>query len=483
MRKSASSGILWSAVNTSGEQVMSFATFLILARLLAPEDYGVYVLAGSFTNFGFFLLQGLTPAIIQRASISEEDISTTFWTNVAAGILLTAAMAGSANWLAAIFGEPLLAPVLRWMSLGCIPIALSAVPMALLRRELYMSTFAVRTLVCYVIGGAVSIPTALYGFGAFALVYGQIAQWVTAVVVAWMVSPWRPKFLFSFRAFAELGQFSLHFITAMIVNLITSKVDIWILGLFLDARALGYYALALRLLTAVNAATIQPIAVVALPLLSPLRLTADEFNAQYQRLVIGATSAWLPATVGIGAISAAVVPLVFGVKWADSVPVIQAMCLSAFTFSLTAFTGEALSAWGRPDLFSKLAVLRLMATTAVFLIAAPMGIVAAGLASSIVPILILPAYQVAMSKLSGFDSRRLIAEWFKVAASGGFMLAALLVIQWFNPFGPWTFVAEIATGFACYVFLLDRVVLPGYVVRLVRSFRGAMPIFAFRGKR
>lgn len=482
-RRSARNGILWSFVNTSGEQVLSFATFLILARILAPEDYGVYVLAGSFTNFGFFLLQGLSPAIIQRASISEEHISTAFWTSVAAGILLAAAMAGSANWLAAIFGEPLFAPVLRWMSLVCVPMALTSVPMALFRRELRMATFAARTVACYVMGAAVSIPMALDGFGAFALVYGQIVQWTTAVVVVCMVSAWRPKFRFSVRAFIELGHFSMHFNAAMIANLITSKVDIWILGLFLDVRSLGYYALALRLLNAVNAATIQPIVVVALPLLSPLRSMADEFNAQYQRLVIGATSAWLPATVGIGVVSAAVVPIVFGAKWADSVPVIQAMSLSALTLSLTAFTGDALSAWGRPDVFSKLAMLRLAVTTAVFLVAAPLGIVAAGLAWSIVPIVILPVYLAAMSRISGFDSRRLIAEWSRVAASGGFMFAALLVIQRYAPFGSWTVAGEVAIGFACYVLLLDRVLLPGHVARLVSSFLGAAPIFASRAKR
>jgi PST family polysaccharide transporter len=482
-RKSARSGILWSIVNTNGEQVLSFATFLILARLLAPEDYGVYVLAGSFANFGFFLLQGLSPAIIQRNSISEEHISTAFWTSIATGILLTAAMAGSANWVSLIFGEPLLAPVLRWMSLVCIPMALTSVPMALFRRELRMSTFAARTVVCYVVGAAVSIPMAVDGFGAFALVYGQIAQWITAVIVVGMISAWRPRFRFSVRAFVDLGRFSVHFNAAMIANLITSKVDIWVLGFFLDVRSLGYYALALRLLNAVNAATIQPVLVVALPLLSPLRSMADEFNAQYQRLVIGATSVWLPATVGIGAVSAAVVPIVFGAKWADSVPVIQAMCLSAFTFSLTAFTGEALSAWGRPDLFSQLAILRLATTTAVFLIAAPMGIVAAGLAWSIVPIVILPFYLATMSRVSGFDSRRLIATWSRVAASGGFMFAALLVIQWCDPFGSWTLAAGIATGFACYLFLLDRVMLPGYVVQFIKSFLGTTPIFASRAKR
>jgi O-antigen/teichoic acid export membrane protein len=480
---SATRGLFWSVVDTGGSQVLSFVTFVILARILAPEEYGTFALAGSFTSFAFFLLQGLTPAIVQRGSIDEKHISTAFWTSLGIGTVLAAVIAGSAGWLAALFQNPLLAPVLRWMSLVCLPMALASVPMGLFRRELRMSAFAARTVAGYVVGAAVSIPMALNGFGVLALAFGQIAQWTVTVLVVYAASSWRPKFRFSFPIFVELGRYSVHYIAAIAVGFVTSKVDMWILGLFLDMRSLGYYALALRALNAVNSATIQPLDLMAVPLLSRLRSQPAEFNAQYQRLVVGATSAWLPSVAGIGVVSAAIIPIAFGAKWVDSVPVMQAVCVSAFTFSLTAFTGEALSAWGRPDVFSKLQLLQLLATIAAFGVAAPFGIVAAGLAWAIVPAVMLPVHLVALRRVSGSDPVKLMAEWSKVAASGALMLAAILFVHWFGPFGRWLPAAEIAMGAIGYVFLLDRVMLPGYVLRLVKLGLGSFPAYASHAKR
>lgn len=481
-RKSAASGLLWSVVDMGGSQVLSFLTFLILARILAPEEYGTFALAGSFTSFAFFLLQGLTPAVIQRGSIDEKHISTAFWTSLGIGTLLAAVIAGSAGWLAALFQNPPLAPVLRWMSLVCLPMALASVPMALFRRELRMSAFAARTVAGYLFGAAVSIPMALNGFGVLALVFGQIAQWVVTVLVLYAASSWRPKFRFAFPIFIELGRYSVHYIAAMAVGFVSSKVDMWILALFLDMRSLGYYALALRVLTAVNSVTIQPVELMTVPLLSPLRSQSAEFNARYLRLVVGATSAWLPTVAGIGVVSAAMIPIAFGAKWVDSVSVMQAVCVSAFTFSLTASTGQALSAWGRPDVFSRLELLRLIVTTVVFGAAAPFGTVAAGLAWSLVPAAMLPVHLVALRSVSGLDSVRLIREWSKVAASGAFMVAAILLLHQFAPFGRWLPAAEIAVGAATYIFLLDRV-MPGYFGRLVKLGLGSVPVFATQVKR
>jgi O-antigen/teichoic acid export membrane protein len=437
----------------AGGQVLSFATFLVLARLLTPEEYGTFALAGSFICCGFFLLQGLAPAVIQRGSIGEEHTSAAFWTNLAIAVVLAAIMAGSAGLLASLFQKPLLAPVLRWMSLVYLPMALASIPMALFRRELRMRAFAARTMVGYVVGGAVSIPMALNGFGVLSLAFGQIAQWVATVLVVYAATTWRPKFQFSFPAFVELGRYSLHYMSATAVWLITSKVDMWILGLFLDSRSLGYYALALRLLDAVSSGTIFPVLRLTVPLLGPYRSKPAEFNARYQRLVIGATLVWLPIVAGIGVISAVVIPIAFGHKWEDSVPVVQVMCLSAFTLSLTFFTGEVLSAWGRPDVFSKLELVRLAATVVAFAIAAPLGIVAAGLAWSIVPAVMLPVHLYTLHRISGFAASRLLAEWSKVAVSGALMVITIVMMPRLATLGWWPPVAEAVVGGALYVLL------------------------------
>ncbi|HTI85822.1 MAG TPA: lipopolysaccharide biosynthesis protein [Alphaproteobacteria bacterium] len=481
-RASTVSGLFWSVLDMGGGQVLSFATFLVLARILSPEEYGAFALASTFVSLAFFLLQGLAPAVVQRASIDEEHISTAFWTNLAIGAGLAAIMAGSADALAAFFRNPPLAVALKWMALVCLPMALVSVPMALFRRELDMSAFAARTVIGYLVGAAVSIPMALRGFGVVALALGQVAQWVATVLVFYALSSWRPKFRFSFPAFVELGRYCVHYSLAMATGFATSKVDMWILGAFLDPRSLGFYALALRLLSALSSATVLPVDLLVVSLLRPHRSEHAQFNAEYQRIVIGVTSAWLPIVAGVGVLATILVPTAFGAKWVDSVPVVQAMCLSAFTFSLTAFTGEALSAWGRPDLFSKLELVRLAVTTAAFAAAAPLGTVAAGLAWSLLPLAIVPIHLAVLQRTSGFESRRLVVEWAKVAASGAFMVATLMAMQQLDLFGRWLPVVEIAVGAMAYLFLIGRF-MPGYIEGLLKRGLDSMPIFATQVKR
>jgi O-antigen/teichoic acid export membrane protein len=181
-------------------------------------------------------------------------------------------------------------------------------------------------------------------------------------------------------------------------------------------------------------------------------------------------------------LAATLVPIAFGAKWEDSVPVVQAMCVSAFTFSLTAFTGEALSAWGRPDVFSRLEVLRLIVTTGAFAVAAPMGTVAAGLAWSLVPLAILPIHLTALRRASGFNPRRLMVDWSKVVASGAFMVATIVVIDHLGLFGRWLSVVEIAAGTIGYLAVMGRV-MPGYIEGLVKLGLGTIPVFATQVKR
>jgi O-antigen/teichoic acid export membrane protein len=89
-RMSTANGVFWSVVDSGSGQALSFAIFLILARIITPEEYGTFALAGSFTCFGFYIMQGLAPAVLQRGSIGEEHTSTAFWTSLAIGAVFAA---------------------------------------------------------------------------------------------------------------------------------------------------------------------------------------------------------------------------------------------------------------------------------------------------------------------------------------------------------------------------------------------------------
>ena len=166
LREKAAKGVLWSAIQNWGMEGISFLTFIALSRLLVPEAFGLVALASVFTALAqVFLDQGFGAAIVQRADLEREHLDTAFWISVLTGILLTVGGIAASGLLAAFFGEPRLAPVLRWLSLSFIFGALSSTQMAILRRKLAFKSLAARSLAATTVGGFVGVSMAFAGFG------------------------------------------------------------------------------------------------------------------------------------------------------------------------------------------------------------------------------------------------------------------------------------------------------------------------------
>ena len=119
MRRAAVLSALWAAGETWSLRGVSMIVFLVLARLVEPAAFGLVALAAVYvTTMSTLTDQGLTTALIQRDTIEQAHKDSAFWANLAVGIalgLITLAVAGP---IANLYGEPRLAPILRWFSLA-----------------------------------------------------------------------------------------------------------------------------------------------------------------------------------------------------------------------------------------------------------------------------------------------------------------------------------------------------------------------------
>ncbi|MCT7972261.1 oligosaccharide flippase family protein [Laspinema olomoucense] len=110
-------GVVWSAIQNWGTQVISFVVFFALARLLDPKAFGLVALAGVFFSFmELFVGQGFSNALVQKQELDPEHLDTAFWINLSiSGILMVIAI-GFAGPIANWFDQPQLAAILQWMS-------------------------------------------------------------------------------------------------------------------------------------------------------------------------------------------------------------------------------------------------------------------------------------------------------------------------------------------------------------------------------
>lgn len=378
MRLEAAKSAGWTLMEAASAQSLLLLTFLILARLLTPADYGLMAFATTFLSVPQFILSnGLIPVIIDKENLSDDDLSTAFWTSLGLGCALTLMVLVCAGPLATVLGNPSLTPVLQWSSIQFIFMALGNVPSALYQRRLQFRVFALRSVVSFIGGGGIGIYLALQGQGVWSLVANLLVQSAIAGTMLWAGLGWVPRLRFSRASFAEMQRNIRHTVAGNILASVTTRIDMLIIGAF-SAELLGYYYFVQRLLLTISVGTYVPIGNVSLPLLSRLRGDDARLRDSFSFMLWAAQVLWMPIVAGLGALAPQIVPAVFGSAWTPSIPLMQILSLTAFTTCLYQFTYPVLLIKDQAGLYPRLIAAQLLITTVLLLAATRFGLLTIG---------------------------------------------------------------------------------------------------------
>ena len=409
-------GLFWAGVQRTGGQAISLVAFIVLSRLLEPTAFGLLALANVYLLIVLlFVEQGVNQAIIQRPALSPDHLDAAFAVSLTSAVvlmLLTVALAGP---LAQVFNEPMLEPVLGWLSLTVLLSGLRATQTAILQRQLRFRELAVRTMVAEGIGGVVGVAMALAGMGVWCLVGQAVARGLVGVVVLWRVSAWRPRFRIVRQPMGEMARFGLPVLGDRLVSLVQGKADDMVIGLALGATALGYYSVGYRMLTYLTTLLAGTVQAVAFPILSRLQYDLGRFREAFltmlQYLALGA----FPVFFGIAFVSPDIVPLVFGPQWTPSIPVMQVLALAGAAKILPLATSTALVAHGRPGLQLKLNLFSTGLAVLGFVAVVGRGIVAVASIHLAVALLVIPLHAALLRPM--FQIRP--GGYFKAIWTGG----------------------------------------------------------------
>lgn len=430
LREKAAKGVLWSVIQKWGREIITFITFIALSRLLPPEAFGLVALATVFTAFiQIFLDQGFSAAIMQRAELENEHLDTAFWTSILFGILLTIISIALAGVVAGIFDEPQLTPVLRWLSISFVVIALSSTQIAILQRELAFKNLAARSLTAALIGGIVGVGMAYAGYGVWSLVGQNLANGIVAAIVLWRVSDWRPGFHFSVKHFKELFSFGVTIVGNKILIFFNRRSDDFLIGYFLGTTMLGYYTIGYRLLLLMIRVVTGITNSVVFPTFSriqhkPKRMRHAFYNVtQYTSLLA------FPAFIGMAILAPELVEAFFGNQWAPSVPVMRILALIGILQSVLVFNGSVIKASGKPLWYFGVVLLTSVLSVIGFFIAVRFGIVAVAASFVIVSYLVAPASFIAIRKLIQIDFKTYLRQFVAPLTASLVMSAVLLGLQ------------------------------------------------------
>lgn len=380
MKQDFSKAAAWTAAASWVEQIAAALVFVIIARLIGVESFGVAAMAFAFLFLGEFLVRDtLTEAIIERRSLEEGRLEATFVVLLGFSVLVVVTLLIVAQIIAPIYDEPLVAPLLSLASPTILLVGLGGVSTALLRRRMQYKTLAIRTIVGMVAGGAVGVLMALNGFGAWSLVGQRIVEIGVNTVLAILGARWWPKRLPTRQELSLVRGLGVRVLELRFWTLVVAQTPTVMLGVFADARAVGLFAFSLRLIEIVLKISVRVIQGVAQSAIAALRRQGAATSQFFLDLIELSAFVGFLSFSGLALIAVPLTRVLLGTEWDAAGPIIPFLCVAGVAMSLTATQEAYLLALDQLDEFRR--VIRLEALIGIPMIALAASLGAMGVAA------------------------------------------------------------------------------------------------------
>ena len=352
-------GLFWKLLERGGSAVVQMAVQVVMARLLAPEQFGALAIMLVFVNLGnVFVQSGLNTALIQAPEADDADFTTVFWMSLAVSLVLYAVVFAAAPAIASFYAMPGLTWPLRGLAVVLVVNALNSVQVAKVTRDLEMRKVFTATMASVACSAAAGVGSALAGAGLWSLVAQQVTYQAVNCLVLFLQVDWRPSLSFNPARAGELFGFGWKLLVSGLLEQGYQSLSDLIVGKQFSASSLGLVSQGKKYPAAIGNmldGAVQPV------MLSAVAHVQDD-RARVKRLVRRAlkTSTFLiaPSMALFACVAPSLVPALLGPRWAASVPFLQVYCLVYALLPIHTTNLQALNGMGRSDLFLKLELIK-----------------------------------------------------------------------------------------------------------------------------
>lgn len=359
LKEKAVKGIVWNLAERFGLQGMRLFLGIVLARLLAPEDFG---LIGMITVF-FALAQvfvegGFSKAYIQKEHITEVDADTVFYTNLVVSVVLYGALWNAAPLIAGFYEQPSLIHLVRVMGLVVVINAFNIIQVAKLTRVVNFRRKAQVALIASLVAGLVGVAAAIYGLGVWSLVARSMCNRFLVTTGLWFSSKWKPSWQFSKESFMGMFSFGSWLLGAGIVRTVFENVYILTIGKFFPAAQLGFYTKSMQFQKMASQELAQAVGTVAFPVFSQLQDDRVRLQNGMRKFLKHTLVFTMPLLVMLMVVAKPFVILLLTEKWAPMIPYLQLLCVVGLLYPIHAVNVQVLLAQGRSNLNFRLEILK-----------------------------------------------------------------------------------------------------------------------------
>lgn len=353
------SGLFWRFAERCGAQGVSFVVTIVLARLIAPDAYGIIALCTVFTAvLQVFVDSGMGSALIQKKNADDIDFSTVFYFNIAACSVLYGIMFFAAPLIASFYNDTALTPVIRVLSLTLVISGVKNVQQAYVSRNLLFKRFFFATIGGTAGAAVLGIVLAYKGFGVWALVVQQIFNAAADTVILWITVKWRPKKVFSTERLKGLFSYGWKLLLSSLIDTIYNNVRQLIIGKMYSPVELAHYNKGQRFPDLIVTNINTSIDSVLLPVMSSEQDDRERIKMMTRRAIKTSTYVMAPLMIGLAVTAPVVIKLLLTEKWLPCVPFLRIFCLTYMFFPVHTANLNAIKAMGRSDLFLRLEIIK-----------------------------------------------------------------------------------------------------------------------------
>ncbi|MCH5233867.1 MAG: lipopolysaccharide biosynthesis protein [Muribaculaceae bacterium] len=348
LKQKTAGTLKWNTVDRIASQVLYGVVGIVLANVVSQEDFGLIGALLVFQSFAIiFADSGFGAALLRQKHTTEQDYSTVFWFNLIVSVAIYFILWFGAPIIADIFQrDQRLIPLSKVMFLTFVLNALAIVQTNRLMKMMDVKMIAVSNVIAQIVGGGLGIGLALWGWGAWALVWQSVCLAGVKTGMLWATGGWFPRCWIHKESFKKIWRIGLSVFSSSMLNTLFLTVYSFVIGAFYSLRSLGVYTQADKWSKMGSASLSQIFTSSFVPLLAKVQDNPIDFKRYMQRINRFTAFITFPILAGLAIVGEPLFHTLFGNKWDSAIPLFQILCVRGILVVLISLFGNYMLALG-----------------------------------------------------------------------------------------------------------------------------------------
>ena len=389
---------------------------IIIARILAPSDYGLISMMMVFIAIAnVFVQNGFNMAVVQKKDADVTDFSTALIINVIIGFILYLGIVVFSPSIAIFYKQPYITKCMPVMALLLIVGAVNSIQIAIANRQMQFKNLFKCNVIASFSSGALGIGSALIGLGVWALIIQQLTNSIVLSIMLYLQQHWKPNWVFDRKRAGDLFAFGWKLLAAGLLNQIYNELNSLVIGRRYASSDLAFYTKGSQFPKYVTTGVDSSISTVMFSAFSKNQNNRDALHEQMRKSVVVNSYLIFPILTYLAVAAEPIINLLLTDKWLPMVPYMQICCLIFVFHPLASTQMQAIAAVGRSDVRLKIEVLKKGIGVVLLIMMMDKGPMGIAISAAITGILGVIIGAVAGKVTTGYPLKRLITDLLPIS--------------------------------------------------------------------